>query len=183
MPTFTKASKHFPGNAFRPGGIDWGRRILSMAMVIAASDNLPMLVMAEDAAKTTRSPQALSVRTQGEVERISSIIDALRIYAAKTEGKYPAKMDDLVQKNILTAEELKRLTMSPLGGGEVQGDGYQYFFEGKTIKSPLTDVLVMGRNPLAPNDSRRAVGLQDGSVTWWRRAQVDAFLKAAKKAK
>ncbi|HEY2573533.1 MAG TPA: hypothetical protein VGH65_05660 [Verrucomicrobiaceae bacterium] len=117
------------------------------------------------------------------MDHIAALIDALRNYAAKSEGKYPARIDELVQKKILTAGELNRLTKSPLDGNGSQGDGYLYYLAGKNIESPLTEVLVMGRNPLAPADPRRAVGLQDGSVTWWKRMQVEAFLKAAKKSK
>ena len=138
---------------------------------------------AETPSKVTRSSSSLTARTQAEVSNIAALIEALRAYASRSGGKYPAKIEELSQKGVLSAEELKKLTTSPLDGGAPGQDGYLYYFEGRTLDSAPTDVLVMGRNPLAPSDSRRAVGLQDGSVTWWRRAQVDAFLKAAKKPK
>jgi len=153
---------------------------LSMAVAVWTFAETP-----KTPSKVTRSPSALTNRTQAEVENIANLIDALKAYAGRFGGKYPAKIDDLVQKNVLSAEDFKTLTTSPLDlTGGLQGNGYLYYFEGKDPFSNGSDVLILGKNPLAPADTRRAVGLEDGSVTWWRRQQVETFLKAeSKKAK
>jgi len=157
------------------------KRLLAPAMLLVA-----VMAFGEDATKTpakvTRSASSLTNRTQAEVENIANLIEALKAYAGRFGGKFPAKIDDLVQKNVLSQDDFKRFTTSPLDvTGGLQGNGYLYYFEGKDPSGGGTDVLIVGKNPLAPADSRRAVGLEDGSVTWWRRQQVDTFLKAESK--
>lgn len=170
-------SPHFKGALTRR------LRLRSVAAAAVWSIGLAHPGLAEKPEATTRSPQALSLRTKAEVENIANLIDALRRYAKRSDGRYPARIDELVQKSILTADELRKLTTSPLGSSGVAGDGYQYYLQGKNTESAPGEVLIMGRNPLAPSDPRRAVGLQDGSVTWWKSAQVAAFLKAVGKTK
>jgi hypothetical protein len=132
---------------------------------------------------TVRSSSALSVRTQAETENILKLIEAIRLHAERNGGAYPAKIEDLVQKNIISADEFKRLTTSPLDLSGLPTVGYDFYVQGKDINSGENEVLVIGKNPIAPNDARRAVGYQDGRVMWWKRPQLDAFLKTQKKAK
>ena len=132
---------------------------------------------------TSRSPQALSVRTAAEVQNIATLLAALREYAANFGGKYPDSIEELVQRNVISADDFKKATTSPLAISKVPGDDYEFFQRGKGPGSPADTVLVIGRNTLAPADSRRAVGIQGGGVVWWKRAQIDAFMKKAGTAK
>ena len=123
------------------------------------------------------SKQALSVRSTEEITHISSLIKALQSYAAIYDGNFPATINGLVEKNIISRDELKKLTMSPLATGQESGaDGYLYFFAGKRIDTPGDRPLIVGKFSLSTSDFRRAVGLQDGSVTWWKKPQVETFL-------
>ena len=148
---------------------------------MTAACGIPSSALAADAQPppTARSPQALSVRSLAEVQNISTLLKSLRDYASNFGGKYPEFIDELVQRNILSADDFKKATTSPLANSKLPGDGYQFFQNGKSLDSPADTVLVIGKNVLAPADSRRAVGLQDGSVVWWKRAQIDAFIKKA----
>jgi hypothetical protein len=123
------------------------------------------------------------VRTQAEIENVFKLIEAIRLHAERNSGSYPAKIEDLVQKNIISKDEFTRLTASPLDLGGLPAVGYDFYLQGKDINSGENEVLVIGKNPIAPNDARRAVGFQDGRVLWWKRPQLEAFLKAQKKAK
>jgi len=132
---------------------------------------------------TSRSPQALSVRSAAEVRNISALLAALRDYAANFGGKYPDSIEELVQRNIISADDFKKATTSPLATSKVPGDDYEFFQRGMGPDSPADTVLVIGKNTLAPGDLRRAVGIQGGGVVWWKRAQIDAFMKKAGTAK
>jgi hypothetical protein len=132
---------------------------------------------------SVRSSSALSVRTQAETENILKLIEAIRLHAERNGGAYPAKIEDLVQKNIISKDEFNKLTTSPLDLSGLPAVGYDFYLQGKDINSGENEVLVIGKNPLAPNDSRRAVGYQDGRVMWWKRPQLEAFLKAQKKTR
>ena len=132
---------------------------------------------------TTRSASALSVRTQAEIDNIFKLLEAIRLHAERNSGAYPAKIEDLVQKNIISKDEFAKLTTSPLDLSGLPAVGYDFYLQGKDINSGENEILVIGKNPLAPNDSRRAIGYQDGRVMWWKRPQLDAFLKAQKKTK
>ena len=132
---------------------------------------------------SVRSSSALSVRTQAEIENVFKLIEAIRLHAERNSGAYPAKIEDLVQKNIISKDEFAKLTTSPLDLSGLPAVGYDFYLQGKDINSGENEILVIGKNPLAPNDSRRAIGYQDGRVMWWKRPQLDAFLKAQKKTK
>jgi len=54
------------------------------------------------------------VRTQAEIENVFKLIEAIRLHAERNSGAYPAKIEDLVQKNIISKDEFTRLTTSPL---------------------------------------------------------------------
>jgi len=158
--------------------------IVTGAILLAAHD----ACRSESASKpntptSVRSSSALSVRTQAEIENVFKLIEAIRLHAERNSGAYPAKIEDLVQKNIISKDEFTRLTTSPLDLSGLSAVGYDFYLQGKDINSGENEVLVIGKNPIAPNDARRAVGFQDGRVLWWKRPQLDAFLKTAKKAK
>src|SRR5262249_10193596 len=108
-------------------GLSQIQRLVAPAMLLVA-----MMAFGEDAKKApekvTRSASSLTNRTQAEVENIANLIEALKAYAGRFGGKFPAKIDDLVQKNVLSQDDFKRLTTSPLDiTGGLQGNGYLYY--------------------------------------------------------
>lgn len=122
-----------------------------LALPVGASLALPMFVKVQEKGITTKM-----------ISQARELHEACKRYAADNGGRYPDSLDQLVEKNVLTADSLQDL--NSLKPPTWEGDpGFEYLGAGKNNTALAeTEILV---SKAVGNRGERIISYYDGSTT------------------